>query len=108
VEELGRLLQGYSYQATLERGFAVVYADGQVATRAKEIAAGQHLDIAFADDTVRATAGDGAAPSASGPPASGDLGQDTGKPAASRRQAPKKTARPRGTPKDDGGQGSLL
>jgi exodeoxyribonuclease VII large subunit len=100
VEELGRLLDGYSYQATLQRGFAVVYADGQVTTRAREIAAGQHLAITFADDTVHAAVGDGAPAASASPPPD--------KPAPSRAQPAKKTAKPRGKPADEGGQGSLL
>ena len=102
VEELGRLLEGYSYQATLERGFAVVYADGQLATRARDIADGQPLAITFADDTVHATVGggDGAAGASASPAPD--------KPAPSRAQPAKKTAKPRAKPADDGGQGSLL
>ena len=100
VEELGRLLEGYSYQATLERGFAVVYADGQLAPRARDIADGQPLAITFADDTVHATAGDGAPAASASPPPD--------KPAPSRAQPAKKTAKPRAKPADDGGQGSLL
>lgn len=108
VEELGRLLEGYSYQATLERGFAVVYADGQVTTRAREIAPGQHLDITFADDTVRASAGEGDRTSAAPPADRPAPGQPAKKPAPSRAQPAKKTAKPKSKPADDGGQGSLL
>ena len=104
TEELGRLLEGYSYQATLERGFAVVYADGQVATRAREIAPGQHLAITFADDTVSArasaTGGDGGDGTSAAPPAD--------RHASSRAQPAKKTAKPKSKPGDQGGQGSLL
>jgi exodeoxyribonuclease VII large subunit len=110
VEELGRLLEGYSYQATLQRGFAVVYADGQVTTRAKQIAAGQHLAITFADDTVSATAGTGGGTSAA-PPAERSApsrSQPANKTAPSRAQPARKTAKPTSKPGDDGGQGSLL
>ncbi|MDZ7712167.1 MAG: hypothetical protein U5L06_03170, partial [Rhodovibrio sp.] len=75
------------------------YADGQVATRAREIAAGQSLDITFADDSVSAVAGGGDGAGASRAP---------DKPAPSRSQPTKKTARSRGKPADEGGQGSLL
>jgi exodeoxyribonuclease VII large subunit len=102
VEELGRLLQGYSYQATLERGFAVVYADGQLATRARDVADGQPLAIAFADATVRATAGAGAPDGSASPEPARDQS------APSRSRPAKKPAKPRGNPAADGGQGSLL
>jgi exodeoxyribonuclease VII large subunit len=92
LDELRRLLEGYSYQATVERGFAVVYADGALTTRARDIATGQTLDIAFADGRVPATAGEGAAPPA--------------KPAPT--QAKPETKSSRRKPKDDGSQGSLL
>jgi exodeoxyribonuclease VII large subunit len=100
VEELGRLLDGYSYQATLQRGFAVVYADGQLTTRARDVSAGQHLAITFADDTVHAAVGDGAPAASASPPPD--------KPAPSRGQPAKRTSKPRGKPADEGGQGSLL
>ncbi|MBK1698665.1 exodeoxyribonuclease VII large subunit [Rhodovibrio salinarum] len=103
AEELGRLLEGYSYQATLQRGFAVVYADGQVATRAHEISAGQHLDITFADARVAAVAGPGDGPAPSSP-------AETSTP--NQTQPVKKTAKPRGKPTESkpggDGQGSLL
>jgi exodeoxyribonuclease VII large subunit len=91
LEELGRLLEGYSYQATLQRGFAVVYAEGAVVTRAAQIETGQALELAFADGRTPAVAGGSEAGSAPARPAA--------------RSAPRKQSRRR----DDGGaQGSLL
>ncbi len=56
-----RLLESVSHAKVLERGFAFVEADGQLATRAAQVAAGATLAIHFADGQVRATA-EGAKP----------------------------------------------
>ncbi len=55
-----RLLDGVSYRAALERGFALVRGpDGHVRRRAATIVAGDRLTIAFADGEVNATATEG-------------------------------------------------
>ena len=60
---LERLLEGYSYSRTLERGFAVVRSGAEIITRAQQVAAGQALEIEFAgDQRVAAIAGEGGAP----------------------------------------------
>lgn len=57
-----RLLEGLSYRATLARGFAVVRAEGSVATRAAQVAAGATLRLSFSDGDVDAVAGGAPAP----------------------------------------------
>jgi exodeoxyribonuclease VII large subunit len=52
-----RLLEGLSYRATLARGFAVVRAEGVVATRAAQVAPGAALSLTFSDGEVAAVAG---------------------------------------------------
>ena len=49
LEALDRLRETLGYRATLERGYAVVRADGEVATRKAQIKAGAALEIEFAD-----------------------------------------------------------
>ncbi|MEQ8559444.1 MAG: exodeoxyribonuclease VII large subunit [Henriciella sp.] len=52
-----KLLETLSYQATLERGFAIVKdADGHVVKNAGTVNAGAHLDIALADGSISAEA----------------------------------------------------
>jgi exodeoxyribonuclease VII large subunit len=78
---LARLLDGVSYRAALERGFALVRgADGKLRRRAGSILAGETLVLAFADGEAEAAATSGGA-------------------------APAKPSRPRKSPGD---QGSLL
>jgi exodeoxyribonuclease VII large subunit len=58
LDSLARLLDGISYRAALERGFALVRgADGKVRRRAAAITAGERLTLAFADGEVSANAG---------------------------------------------------
>src|SRR5690606_3055940 len=59
-----KLLESYSYQGVLMRGYAVVRdADGKPLRSGAGQAAGAHLDIEFAGDRLAATvAADGAAP----------------------------------------------
>jgi exodeoxyribonuclease VII large subunit len=58
LETLTRVLDGISYRAVLERGFALVKgADGRLRRRAGEIKAGEHLHITFADGESGAIAG---------------------------------------------------
>ncbi|MEJ2015584.1 MAG: exodeoxyribonuclease VII large subunit [Limibacillus sp.] len=85
---LSRLLDGYSYERTLERGFAVVWSGEKIVTRASQVASGEALDIEFAgEERVAAVAAGGG---------------------AARGAAAKPKAKPK--PKKDGGpeQGSLL
>jgi exodeoxyribonuclease VII large subunit len=54
---LARVLEGVSYRAALERGFALVRgADSHVRRRAGTVAAGEKLILAFADGEVEALA----------------------------------------------------
>jgi exodeoxyribonuclease VII large subunit len=54
---VSRMLEGVSYRAVLERGFALVRgADGAVKRRASAIAAGEYLSIKFADGATEALA----------------------------------------------------
>jgi len=87
LDQLSRLLESYSYQNTLNRGFAVVRGENDaVLTRGARIAAGQHLEIEFADGRRPAVA-EGEAPERG--------------PKATKRRSAKTSSTP-------GGQGSLL
>jgi len=58
VAQLARLLDGYSYTATLKRGFAIVRnAAGEPVRAAASLAAGDDLSLEFADGRVGAVAG---------------------------------------------------
>ncbi|RDD62384.1 exodeoxyribonuclease VII large subunit [Ferruginivarius sediminum] len=97
LDQLGRLLDSYSYHKTLERGFAVVRdADGQgVLTRKGEVQAGQSLDIEFADGHAAAVAAGGAA-------------QPKGKAGGNPGGSPGGSGGKARAGKTDGKQGSLL
>lgn len=82
VAQLERLLESYSYQKTLRRGYAVVHSGERVITRKEEVSPGQGVEIEFADGRVPAVTA-------------------TGKPRAEPRR------RGRGS-SGDGKQGSLL
>ncbi len=58
---LGARLEGVSYQAVLDRGFALVLreADGALVPRAADVAAGARLTLTFADGRIAATADGG-------------------------------------------------
>jgi len=63
LEGLARVLDGLSYRAVLERGFALVKTeDGKVRRRAGEIKAGEGLTLTFADGEAQAAAGGKVAP----------------------------------------------
>jgi len=65
---LARVLDGVSYRAALERGFALVRGpDGHVRRRAALIGPGERLSIAFADGEVRATTMDSGEPAGTKP-----------------------------------------
>jgi exodeoxyribonuclease VII large subunit len=58
LEGLSRVLDGVSYRAALERGFALVRgADAHVRRRAASVQTGEKLTITFADGTVEASVG---------------------------------------------------
>jgi exodeoxyribonuclease VII large subunit len=58
-----RLLEGFSYKATLERGYAVVRdAEGHPVTRAKGVKSGASLEIEFADGRKTVAVAGGGAP----------------------------------------------
>ena len=86
LQALDRVLEGYSYERTLERGFTVVWSDGAIVNRAGQLSAGQEMEIEFAGrERVAAVTLGGSA-------------------------VPKTKAKPKKPPKKDGGpeQGSLL
>ncbi|HWF64111.1 MAG TPA: exodeoxyribonuclease VII large subunit, partial [Rhizomicrobium sp.] len=57
LETLARVLDGISYRAVLERGFALVKgADGRLRRRAAEIKPGEYLHLTFADGESNAQA----------------------------------------------------
>lgn len=89
LEQAGRLLRSFSYQGTLERGFALVRdAEGKPLARAAGIRPGDMLAIELADGQVRAEA----------------MGPDSGEaaPQPARRKSPART------PGKPGGQGELF
>jgi exodeoxyribonuclease VII large subunit len=58
LDGLTRLLDGISYRAVLERGFALVRGeDGKVRRRGAAVKAGENLTLTFADGEASATAG---------------------------------------------------
>jgi exodeoxyribonuclease VII large subunit len=58
-QRLGQLLESYSYNGVLARGFALVRdTEGRTVTRAKDVKPKQELDLTFADGTRKVTAGD--------------------------------------------------
>ena len=75
LDRATRLLEGLSYRATLARGFAVVRAEGSLATRAAQIAPGAALRLTFSDGEVAAVAGGSPQPKArsKGPSGQGSL-----------------------------------
>jgi exodeoxyribonuclease VII large subunit len=58
---LAKLLQSYSYEGVLARGFAAIRSQGAVVTAAAGVNSGQELDIQFHDGHVTAIAGSGGA-----------------------------------------------
>jgi exodeoxyribonuclease VII large subunit len=61
LDGLARVLDGISYRAVLERGFALVRAeDGTVRRRAGAVKQGETLTLTFADGETRVAAGEGA------------------------------------------------
>ena len=88
LDALSRILEGYSYKKTLERGFTVVRSGDAVVTAAEQVQGGDHLEIEWADGWKHAVVDGG----------------ETAPPKASttRRKAPK-SAKP-----DETKQGTLL
>jgi exodeoxyribonuclease VII large subunit len=61
VDQLGKLLESYSFRSVLQRGFALVRdQDGHPVLAAAETHAGDTLSIEFADGRVGAKVTDGA------------------------------------------------
>ena len=77
IDQLGKLLESYSFHSVLNRGFALVRdQDGQPVLAAAGTSAGQTISIEFADGRVGARVTDGAGrstpsavPSVAPPPA---------------------------------------
>ena len=88
------LLESYSYEKTLERGYVVVRADGVVVTDAGQATPGRAVELQFAGDQRR----DAVIDSASPPPSSA--------PPPKLAKPVRKSKRP--TTGKDSGQGSLL
>jgi exodeoxyribonuclease VII large subunit len=96
-----KLLASLGYQSVLARGFALVRDDsGAMVRAARTVAAGQGLEIEFADGRVKATAGDRPAP-----PQGGGI-----TPPSSRSEAKKAPEKSISGPqkRSTGGQGSLF
>jgi exodeoxyribonuclease VII large subunit len=70
-----KLLDALSYRKVLERGFALVTADGAPVRSAAAVTAGATLDIEFHDGHVDATANSGERPPKRKKPAAGKSGQ---------------------------------
>ena len=73
VDAMGRLNETLSYKATLERGFAVVRAEGQVVSDSKTAKSAASLEIQFADGRV-AVGGKTVVPARKPPPKKPDQG----------------------------------
>ena len=58
LRSLDQLLQTLGYEATLKRGYAVVWGDGRVVTTKDEAAAAKALEIQFADGRIGAKSTD--------------------------------------------------
>ena len=68
LDHLGQLLESYSYEKVLQRGFALIRDDlGKPVLAAAEISAGQGLKLQFRDGEVDAVAGGTARPKAKKP-----------------------------------------
>ena len=65
LESLDRLRETLSYKATLERGYAVVRADGEIATRKTAVSGASVIELEFADGKV--TVGSGSSVPSSAP-----------------------------------------
>ena len=65
-DKSGRLLESFSYKATLERGYAAVRGEAGVLDSAAKVEAGAALEIEFADGRVSAVAGAASAPKRKG------------------------------------------
>ena len=96
LENVGKLLESYSYKGVLERGFAVVRdRAGAPVTAAGMLSPGDDISLSFKDDG-RAEA------------VVSSVGTETGTPTQPKKPtAKKRTAPQRGSPSDDS-QGSLL
>ncbi|WP_298973498.1 exodeoxyribonuclease VII large subunit [uncultured Roseobacter sp.] len=73
VDAMERLRRTLGYEATLERGFAVVRSDGAVVTDSKTAKAATSLEIQFADGRVSLGGKPGARKEARKPPEQGSL-----------------------------------
>lgn len=63
LEGTARLLEGFSYKATLQRGYAVVHGpDGNLITKAAAVKSGAALEIEFSDGRKQVSAGSAPAP----------------------------------------------
>jgi exodeoxyribonuclease VII large subunit len=63
LDGLGRVLEGISYVAALQRGYVVVRSsDGTIRRRAEAVSPGEHLTLTFADGDRQATADSGESP----------------------------------------------
>lgn len=76
LDALERVLDGVSYRAVLERGFALVRGDdGRVRRRAATVKSGDRLTLTFADGTAEAVAHGVSAPKIKSPAKKGNPGQ---------------------------------
>jgi exodeoxyribonuclease VII large subunit len=79
VDQLGKLLESYSFHSVLQRGFALVRdQDGHPVLAAADTRAGDTISIEFADGKVGAKVTDGAGAGAAPRPASPQRRRDGG------------------------------
>lgn len=97
LQRAGELLESYSYEKTLERGYVVVRADGAVLTDAAAATPGRAVELQFAGDKRRA---------AVITPESGEVPPSDAVLSPAPAAKPKRAKRKK--PSGDGGQGSLL
>ncbi len=78
LDALGRTLETLSYRKTLERGYAVVRAEGQVITTRKQAAKFPALEVEFADGILPVSTGAGPAKKKPPKPVKGPGGESQG------------------------------
>ncbi|MDX1710995.1 MAG: exodeoxyribonuclease VII large subunit [Rhodovibrionaceae bacterium] len=105
----GRLLEGFSYHKTLERGFVVVRGAAGVITRAAKAPEDDAIELEFHDGRVQAhTGGQSSGGQGSGGQSSGGQGSGAQKPKAQAASQPKRKPKRPAPGNGDDPQGSLL
>ncbi|MBL8542924.1 MAG: exodeoxyribonuclease VII large subunit [Hyphomonadaceae bacterium] len=79
LQSAARMLESLSHKSVLARGFAMVHReDGTLVRSAKELSAGDEIDLTFADDTQKAVIDPKRAPEGAKPKAKAKPGGDQG------------------------------